>query len=141
MLTILNSAVKAFTESSGYLVFDTISHEFHDILGPVQDRGTVGADPEMRFHARAHLRVNISVQVIGDFSPDLKAADFYHIHWILRVSYSFMSLAQLAQADLTTVAPSRILACRSSSFHQYPAPEHPASGSVPGEAWSLHCLL
>src|SRR5713226_7006418 len=137
-LFIFDFVVKALTESLGHLVFDTITHQFHDVLRPVQDCRTVGANLEMRFHAGAHFRVDLPIQIIGDLSPDLEAADFYHLHWIRRVPFSFM---RLAQADLTTAAPSRILACRSTSFHRCPVPGHPASGSVPGEAWSLHYLL
>jgi hypothetical protein len=129
---------QAFAKTFGHLVFDTISYQFHDVLGPIEDGRAVGADFEMRFHTGAHLRVNISVQVIGDLSPDLEAAYLNHLHWIQMVPFSFR---RLGQSGITTAAPFRILACRSSSSRQYPAPGHPAFGGVPGEAWSLHCLL
>src|SRR5437016_9112763 len=116
---------KAFAESLGHLVFDTITHQLHDVLRPIQDRGAVGANLEMRFHACAHLRVDLPVQKIGDLSPDLKAAYFNHLHWIQRVPFSFMSVAQ---PSLTTASPSHIPACRSTSSRRYPAPRHPASG-------------
>src|SRR6266851_7946287 len=131
-LFIFDFVVEALTESLGHLVFDTITHQFHDVLRPVQDCRTVGANLEMRFHAGAHLRVNFPVQEIGDLSPDLKAAYFNHLHWIQRVPFSFMLLAQ---PGLTTASPFRIPACPSTNYRRYPAPRHPASGSVPSEAW------
>src|SRR5271166_1730594 len=90
MLLVLDSSVEAFAKTLGHLVFDSITHEFHDVLGPVQDRGTVGANLEMRFHTGAHLRVNISVQVIRDLSPDLEAAYLNHLHRIQMVLFSFI---------------------------------------------------
>src|SRR2546428_7294577 len=130
-LSVFDFVVEALTESFGHLVFDTITDQPHDVLGPVQDCRTVGANLEMRFHAGAHLRVDLSVQKIGDLSPDLKAAYFDHLHWIQRVPFSFMSVTQ---PSLTTASPSHIPACRSTSSRRYPAPRHPASGSVPAEA-------
>src|SRR5216684_9347496 len=130
-LFIFDFVVEALTESLGHLVFDTITHQLHDVLGPVQDCRTVGANLEMRFHAGAHLWVNFPVQEIGDLSPDLKAADFYHVHWIRRVPFSFM---RPAQPGLTRASPFRIPASRSTSSHRYPVPRHPASGSVPAGA-------
>src|SRR5229473_2083415 len=132
-LLVFDLVVEALAESLGHLVFDTITHQFHDVLGPVQDCRTVGTNLEMRFHARAHLGVNFPVQEIGDLSPDLKAADFYHLHWIRRVPFSFM---HLAQPGPTTASPFRIPAYRSTSFRRYLAPRRPSSGSVLGEALS-----
>lgn len=137
VLLILDFGVEAFAESLRHLVFDSITHEFHNVPGTVQDRSTVGANLEMRFHTGAHLRVNISIQVIRDLSPDLEAAYLNHVHRIQMVPFSFM---RLAQADLTKAAPFHIPACRSSSFRQYPVPEHHAFASVHGEALSLHSL-
>src|SRR5713226_706149 len=136
-LFVFDLVVEALAESLGHLVFDTITHQFHDVPGPVQDCRTVGANLEMRFHAGAHVRVDLPVQEIGDLSPDLEAADFYHLHWIRRVPFSFM---RLAQPSLTTPSPFRIPACRRTSSQQYPVPRHPASGSVPAEALFSHCL-
>src|SRR6266849_4779720 len=104
-LFIFDFVVEALTESLGHLVFDTITHQFHDVPGPVHDCRTVGANLEMRFHAGAHFRGDLSIQKIGDLSPDLKAADFYHLHWIRRVPFSFM---RPAQPGLTTASPFRI---------------------------------
>src|SRR5712691_2942433 len=73
----------------------------------------------MRLHAGAHLRVDLPIQEIGDLSPDLKAADFYHLHWIRRVPFSFM---RPGHPGLTTASPFRIPASRSTSSHRYPVP-------------------
>src|SRR5207244_11211573 len=119
------------TESLVPLVLDTIIDQFLDARGPAQACRTVGTKLEMRVHAVAHVRVYLPIQEIGDLSPDLEAADFYHLHWIRRVPFSFM---RLAQPGLTTASPFRIPASRSTSSHQYPVPRHPASGSVPAGA-------
>src|SRR6266852_6355942 len=50
-LSVFDFVVEALTESFGHLVFDTITDQLHDVLGPVQDCRTVGANLEMRFHA------------------------------------------------------------------------------------------
>src|SRR5437762_3529270 len=130
-LLVFDLFVEALAESLGHLEFNAITHQFHDVLGPVQDCRTVGANLEMRFHAGAHLGGDLPVQEIGDLSPDLKAADFYHLHWIRRVPFSFK---RLAQPRPTTASPFRTPACRRTSSHQYPMPRHPAYGIVPAKA-------
>jgi hypothetical protein len=92
VLLLPDFAVEPIAESLGQLVLDTISHESYNILGTVKDSRAVGADFEMRFHARTQLRVNIPVNVVGDLSPDLEAAYLNHLHRIQMVPFSFMRL-------------------------------------------------
>src|SRR5262249_22921384 len=99
-----------------------VTHQLHDISGPIQDSLAMGTPFKVHFHACAQLRVDLPVEKIGDLSPNLQAADFDHTHWIPYDPFSFVSLKKPTMAG-----PFRTRRCRCSSYHRCPEPRHRAS--------------
>lgn len=71
LLAILDSLVKALAETFGKVILDTICHQLDDVSGPVEDGRAVRARLEVGLHSCAKLRVNLAVNKIRDFPPDL----------------------------------------------------------------------
>ena len=70
-LRVLDLVVQPLAESFRHRIFDTISHQFHDVPRPVKNRFAVCADFKMGFHPRAQLGLDVFVDIVGDLSPDL----------------------------------------------------------------------
>jgi hypothetical protein len=70
-LFILDSAVKALTETVRQLIFNTIPHELDHIPGSIENGRAVGAHFEVSFHPCAQFGIDLAVNIIGDLSPDL----------------------------------------------------------------------
>jgi hypothetical protein len=63
--------MKTLAETVGYDIFNTIAYELDDIPRSIENSRAVGAHFEVSLHPRAQFGINVSVNIIGDFSPDL----------------------------------------------------------------------
>src|SRR5215470_9400797 len=88
-LFVFDLIVKALAESFRHLILDAIPDQFHNVSCTVQNRLAMGACLEVSLQARAQLRSDLPIQIIGDLPPYLQAAYFNHTHRIPRDPLSF----------------------------------------------------
>ena len=69
-LFVFDFSIKAIAEAGRKFIFNAVRHQLDDIFGAVQDSLAVCAGFEMSLHPRAQLRVNVVVDVIGEFPPN-----------------------------------------------------------------------
>ena len=66
---------QALTEAAGKLECLAVGYKPYHVTCAVQNRRAVRTNFKMGFHAVTEFGVYVSVQIIGDFPPDVLAAD------------------------------------------------------------------
>jgi hypothetical protein len=72
--------LKPFTEALRQIEVFPVSNQANHIFRAVKDCRTVGTRFEMRFHTGTQTRIEITIDVIGDLSPDVNATDLNDCH-------------------------------------------------------------
>jgi len=86
---------KPLWEFEGLLV----AKESHDVASAVIDGGAVFASLQVPRNAIPHFRRKVAFQVIGQFSPDVPAVDFYDLRRTLHRS-SDCAIRDLRKGDI-----------------------------------------
>jgi hypothetical protein len=76
----LNLVIEPLVETLRHLKQPPIADQTYDILHSAQDRGTMGARSEVRFHSFTQLGRDVRIDIVGDFSPDFNATNFKCTH-------------------------------------------------------------
>ena len=138
MLLIRDFQVKTPTKTIWKVILDTVRHEFHDVLSSVQNGRAVGARLEVSLHTRAQLGVDLAIHIVGDLSPDFRAADFNHTHMTHTLAFCF---TLSVTPTVTKVAPFDIRLYLYSNCHQFQGLALPASADEPARDEFLHFRL
>lgn len=84
---LFDPVVEALAEVPRHLEDLSIRDKFHDISSTVHNGGAMVAVLEMLFHPRAESRIDLVVDEVRDFAPDLYTTDLNY-HWVTRAALS-----------------------------------------------------